>query len=239
MLSSDPIYNSSLSPAGEWEPFFGFFDDPQKVRFFPTGRLHEAPSFYTVVPSWDTIEPLPDRLVLFKDVVLKRELVVQFEPTAIIDTWILTTQPMLAYTTAHWRSRQMGNVDEVDIFNTWWYLFYGDFGAFDGVQFTEIVDQTALDYDLLSVDSGATTSTPEGDPPVMQGWNLALVHKFFTATSDIPTVTYHALASWSLHQDPLLDPYTVWEARQASRWDMVINLLDFPPNHLTLTPWQP
>lgn len=242
MLSSDPIISSALSPSGEWELFFSTWSDPQAIKWFPTGRLHSSPQYFRVVPTWTaSLLPQDDQLPLFIDIALYREPIRQFIPTAIIDTWLVQTLPKLSYTMAHWRSRLMGNTATADSF---WCLFYGTFDGMTPIQFDDqTLDQTNdLVYINQSVDSGGQPADGEGDPPSMVGWTLCLIHKFLTLpvppADGPPTVDYHVYGAWSLFQ-PDNAPLAVFDPTVSSTWIQFINLLNFPPNYLTLTPWQP
>lgn len=258
MLGSDPVFNGSISPSGEWEQFLSSFNDLKKIVWFPTGRLHEAPQYYRVVPTWASILPPADQLFLFDDIYLYREMLRKYAPSSILPTWMQEVQPQCAYTMAHWRSPQVGGLvptdpdsdSDVGLWNMFWYLFYGDFSGLGALQQTDQLDQTGLNYELQSVDSGGSAATGEGEPPSFSGWTLTLIHKFFTIPDNsgndqsghadaAPVVNFHAVGAWSLDQDPALSPYTVWDHLSPTKWNMFINLLNFPANFLTLTPWQP
>lgn len=250
MLGSDPIYNGSLSPSGEWEQFFGNFTDPQTIVWFPTGRLHQTSQYYRLDVTWASLLPPDDQLALFEDIFLERELIRQFRPASSVDEWITSTKPALAYSRAHWISRMLGgliptNPLQSGLWNTSWYLYYGTYDDLAGVQYLDICNQFLLDTSLFDVDSSGTP--PSGDidsPPEISGWAIVLVHKSFAIPDNSPpdtppTVSYHAYGAWTLDQDPAYDPYTVFDPLVPTKWNMFANLLNFPPNYLTLRPFQP
>lgn len=237
-----------MSPAGEWESFLA-----PPVRFFPCGRLHEVPQYLRLAVTWTASPPaLPpdDQAALFTSVVFYRQLLRQFAGYPLIADWVTNTGPSLEYLMAHWRSQlssatipAFADDSSSGLWNTRWYLFYGDYSGLDPIQFLDPpIDQTQASFFLQDVDSGGSPASPSGDPPVFQGWTLALVHKYFTVQSDPtapPLVAYVVHGAWTLYQPDSPAPLSIFDPKVPSTWTMFSNNLNFPQNLLTLTPWQP
>lgn len=201
---------------------------PPLQQGMPTGRLDFVPPFFTVTPTWESLLPPADQLILFDEVLLKRELIQQYIPHAIVNQWLVYIQPLLTYTRSHWTSQINRTLVGGSVH---WYLFYGTIDDFGAIQFLDPgPDQTALSTALFDVDSSAG-----------QGWLLCLANKLFALPTppSPPVLSFHIYAAYALDQPPSPQPFVFFDPTVPSVWLPFQNLLNFPPHYLTLAPFQP
>ncbi len=213
--------NSYLSPGTE---FYMFMTDssiiPRPEVSIKTGYLPFVPPFFTVTASWASLEPPEDQLGLFRDILLKRELIQQFIPSAIVTEWEVSTQPTFVYSRPHWSTPIFGGeVPDTDpgpgpdaLWGMRWYLVYATSSDAEPVQFLD--QAVAADtqrqlannpVELYSQDSQSSPS--DGDinsAPNFTGWTLLLLHKYFSlaAPPNPPTVRFAWYGAWSLELPP-------------------------------------
>lgn len=212
----------------------------------PSGRLAVTPPFFTVTVEWDDLKPPEEQLTFFEDVLLKRELLQEFDPPAVLQDWLEFIRPSLTYTCCHWVDQgALGLIGG----SVKWYLFYGQMTDVGAVQFEDPpIDQTQLSTVLFDVDSVGTPSTSEGDPAVGQGWLLCLVNKLFTLDPDPtkpPILSFHVYAAYALTPSdeyvasPGTCPPPIFDPLVPTEWSIFQNLLNFPLHTITLAPFQP